>query len=188
MHPSHPWSINSPQCLVISLTRTLCSTIKRLLNTKAILLLSSQFLSLSSFQSPYFFILNSLAYMSVCHYIPSCPSLKTHPFLKIFLTSTLEVEVLSTSNPAKGHKQQTLPSTFTALLITPTIKTWSWQDITHKSQRSHEAGLADDHKVSTDVWQKLGGGLQGMEKIQHLHYSCKVKMDQEASQPTGKKR
>lgn len=26
-----------------------------------------------------------------------------------------------------------------------------------------------------------------MEKIKYLHYSCKVKMDQEASQPTGRK-
>lgn len=193
MHPSHPWSINSPSCPVISLTCTLCSTIKRLLNTKAILLLSSQFLSLSSFQPPpYFFILNSssisLAHMTVCHYIPSSSSLKIHPSLKIFLTSAREVEVLSTSNPANGHTQQTLPSTFTALLITPTIKTWSWQDNTEKSQRFQGAGLSNDHKVSTDVWQKLGVVLQGMEKIKYLHYSCKVKMNQEASRPTGRKK
>lgn len=27
-----------------------------------------------------------------------------------------------------------------------------------------------------------------MEKIKYLRYSCKVKMDQEASQPTGRKK
>lgn len=57
-----------------------------------------------------------------------------------------------------------------------------------KSPKDFKEREHNTHKTSTDVWQELGGGLQGTEKIKYLLYSCKIKKGQEASETAQRRK